>query len=92
LADFFVSLAAAGGDVRPSLPDGRHDAQLLRNFIERGVLRKSLECVEYGLLVRHGRKILPGGAKSKLVNGRMDYAKLRTDGYNKRILARLDNV
>jgi hypothetical protein len=92
LADFFVSLGAAGRDVRPSLPDGRHDAQLLGNFIERGVLRESLERVEYGLLVRHVKKILPGGAKSKLVNGRVDYAKLRMGGYSERILAKLENV
>ena len=50
---FLLSLGAACGNVRPSAPDGRHDAQLLADFLERGVLRESLESVYHGLLIRH---------------------------------------
>ncbi len=50
---FRLSLGAACGNVRPSATDGRHDAQLLADFLERGVLRESLESVYHGLLIRH---------------------------------------
>jgi hypothetical protein len=50
---FVLSLGAASGNVRPSAPDGRHDAQFLADFLERGVLRESLESVYHGLLIRH---------------------------------------
>ncbi len=50
---FLLSLGAACGNVCPSAPDGRHDAQLLADFLERGTLRQSLESVDYGLLVHH---------------------------------------
>ena len=55
---FLLSLGAACGNVRPPAPDGRHDAQLLADFLERGVLRESLESVYHGLLIRHAY-ILP---------------------------------
>ncbi len=48
-----MSLGAACGNVPPSPPDGRHDAQLLGDFLERGVLRESLESIDHGLLIRH---------------------------------------
>ena len=51
---FFLSLGAACGNVRPSAPDGRHDAQLLGDFLERSVLREPLESVHHGLLIGHG--------------------------------------
>ena len=51
---FLLSLGTACGNVCPSAPDGRHDAQLLGDFRERGVLREPLESVDHGLLIRHG--------------------------------------
>src|SRR3990172_5691544 len=51
---FLLSLGAACGNVCPSPPDGRHDAQLLGDFLERGVLREPLESVYHSLLIRHG--------------------------------------
>ncbi len=50
---FRLSLGAARGNVRPPAPDGRHDAQLLADFLERGVLGEPLESVDHRLLIRH---------------------------------------
>ena len=50
---FLLSLGAARGNVRPSGPDGRHDAQFLADFLQRGVLRESLQSVNHCLLIRH---------------------------------------
>ena len=51
---FFLSPGAACGNVGASAPDGCHDAQLLGDFLDRDILRKPLESVDHGLLVRHG--------------------------------------
>jgi len=51
---FFLSLGAACGNVCASAPDRRHDAQLLGDFLERGVLREPLKSVDHGLFIRHG--------------------------------------
>ena len=50
---FLLRLGVAGGNVRPSTPDGRHDAQLLSDILERGVLRESLESIYHRLLICH---------------------------------------
>ena len=50
---FLLSFGAARGNVRPSAPHGRHDAQLLADFLERGVLRESLKSVYHRLLIHH---------------------------------------
>ncbi len=54
---FLLSLGAACGNVCPSLPDQGHDAQLLGDFLERGVFREPLEGVDHSLLIRHGLDI-----------------------------------
>ncbi len=52
-----MGLGVSGGDISTSSPDSRHDAQLFGNFVERGILRESLKCIEYSLLIRHDRSL-----------------------------------
>jgi hypothetical protein len=52
-----LSFRAARGNVCASATNGRHDAQFLGDFLERGILRKPLESVYHCLLVRHGLNI-----------------------------------
>jgi len=61
----FLSLNAACGNVGAPAPDGRIDAQLLGDFVDRGILRKPLESVDHGLFVRHGQIVPLRNAQRK---------------------------
>lgn len=60
-----MGLAPTGGDISPSAPNGRHDAQLFCDFIERSCFRESLKSVDNRLLVSHGERLLLLNSESK---------------------------
>jgi hypothetical protein len=65
---FLVGLGAARSDIGTPAPNRRHDAQFFGNFLQRGVLGKPLKGVNYGLFVRHRKKVplYPAGGKRAL--------------------------
>ena len=52
-----MGLGAASSNIGTSTPNRCHDTQLLGNFLERGILWKPLKGVNYGLFVRHRKKV-----------------------------------
>jgi hypothetical protein len=65
LLRLLVRPGATGGDVRPPAPNRSHDAQLLGDFIQRGVLGESLQGIQHRLLVGRARKLPIPGAENK---------------------------
>ena len=47
----------ASSDIGASAPNRRHNAQLLSNLLQRGVLLKPLQSINHGLLVSHKAKL-----------------------------------
>jgi hypothetical protein len=60
-----MAFSTAGGHISAAAPNGSHEAQLLGNLVQRGLLGKPLQGVHYSLFVRHGDKLLLGRFEGK---------------------------